>query len=313
MSNPQVSVIIPVYNIKEYILRCIESVFNQTFDDWEIIAVDDGSTDGSSAILDELAEKNKKVKVFHVENGGVSNARNFGMEQSDGDYIYFLDGDDWIEPQTLKTLYEFAKRGFDVVQSNHDIVDENGNHKVVCDFSDKEVYSSEQAIGLYFLEEITQSVCNKLFKKEFIKNIKFDTELSIGEDSKVVYEVCKIVKSIKLISSITYHYFTRSNSALNKPLTEKHFAPFKLFDAQAEEQKNNKELYEMCKKRNMGYSFYLIRLALRGDRDRKILKRLRGQIIADRKILLRSKYCLLKHKLGIIIIWIAPWLFYKVF
>lgn len=313
MNNPKVSVIIPVYNIKEYILRCIESVFGQTFDNWEIIAVDDGSTDGSAVILDELVEKNEKVKVFHIENGGVSNARNYGKEKASGDYIFFLDGDDWIEPQTLQMLYEFAISGFDIVQSAHDIVDENGNNKVVCNFSDKEVYSSVQAVGLYFLEEITQSVCNKLFNKEFIKNIKFDSELSIGEDSKFVYEACKAAKAIKLVSKTTYHYFTRSNSSLNKALTEKHFAPFKLFNVQAEEQKNNKELYEMCKKRNMGYSFYLIKLVLRNGGDSKSLKRLRAQIMSDRKILLKSKYCLPKHKLGIIALWLAPWLFYKMF
>ena len=90
MNNPKVSVIIPVYNIKEYILRCIESVFCQTFDNWEIIAVDDGSTDGSAVILDELVEKNEKVKVFHIENGGVSNARNYGKEKASGDYIFSL-------------------------------------------------------------------------------------------------------------------------------------------------------------------------------------------------------------------------------
>ena len=107
MSRISVSVIIPVYNLAKYLSKCLESVLAQTYANFEIIAIDDGSTDDSAAILKKYAEKDKRVKPILKANGGVSSARNAGLDKAEGEYIFFLDGDDWIEPETLERLVCF--------------------------------------------------------------------------------------------------------------------------------------------------------------------------------------------------------------
>ena len=112
---PTISVIVPVYNTEQYLHRCIDSVLAQTYKDFELLLIDDGSTDSSGAICDEYAAKDARVKVFHKENGGVSSARRIGVEQSHGEFIYFVDSDDAILPDTLEMMCNYMTNGVDVV------------------------------------------------------------------------------------------------------------------------------------------------------------------------------------------------------
>ena len=114
--SAKVSVIIPVYNVQDFLAKCIESVINQTINDIQIILVDDGATDNSGQICDEYAKKDKRITVIHKQNQGLGFARNTGLDVANGDYIFFLDSDDWILPYSIKELYEIAK------QNNADIV-----------------------------------------------------------------------------------------------------------------------------------------------------------------------------------------------
>lgn len=106
MNNPLVSVVVPVYNVASYLEQCLDSVVNQTYKNLEIILVDDGSTDGSGAICDRYAEKDSRIQVIHKENGGLSSARNVGLERITGEWALFVDSDDWIELNTLELLFE---------------------------------------------------------------------------------------------------------------------------------------------------------------------------------------------------------------
>ena len=115
----KISIIIPVYNVEQYIKNCLESVINQTYDNWEIILIDDGSTDNSKAIYENIAIKNDKIKIFKQTNKGVSAARNLGIEKAQGDYIVFLDADDWIEKKFLERMLEVIENeDADIVQCN---------------------------------------------------------------------------------------------------------------------------------------------------------------------------------------------------
>ena len=106
--NPEISIIVPVYNVEKYLKRCIDSILNQSFTDFELILVDDGSTDNSGEIIDEYAIKDERIKVIHKENGGLSSARNVGIEYSKGNYIAFVDSDDYINKNMYKILYKNA-------------------------------------------------------------------------------------------------------------------------------------------------------------------------------------------------------------
>ncbi len=118
---PAISVIIPVYNVEKYLRRCLDSVLNQTFSDWEAICVNDGSPDNSATILNEYASRDKRFKVINKENGGLSDARNVGMQHAHGEYILFLDSDDFIHPQTMEITHFFAMRdGTDIVSFTYD-------------------------------------------------------------------------------------------------------------------------------------------------------------------------------------------------
>ena len=120
--NPKISIIIPIYNVEKYLRRCLDCVLNQTFTDWQAICVDDGSPDKSGEIADEYAKRDKRFVVIHKENGGQSDARNIGMQHATGDYILFLDSDDFIHLQTLELTYNAAKqKNADMVMFDHDV------------------------------------------------------------------------------------------------------------------------------------------------------------------------------------------------
>ena len=165
--NELVSIVVPVYRVEEYLDECINSIINQTYNYIEIILVDDGSPDKCPEICDNYAKNDKRIKVIHKENGGLSDARNFGIPHATGEYIAFLDSDDYVEPNTYKTMYEKA------VQENSDYVE--------CDFiweyPDK---SNIDTRDYYFgkremLEKVRVVAWNKLIKRDIIvnNNIKF--------------------------------------------------------------------------------------------------------------------------------------------
>jgi glycosyltransferase EpsJ len=130
MSNPEVSVIIPLYNVEDYLSECLDSVVNQSLQNIEIILIDDGSPDKSGEIADEYAERDSRIKVFHQSNRGVGHARNAGIESARGEFVYIMDSDDWLEPAALQRMYDAAvEHNIDSVLAAHWIVDNNGNRQ----------------------------------------------------------------------------------------------------------------------------------------------------------------------------------------
>ena len=140
--NPLITVIIPIYNIMDCLERCVSSVCAQTYRNLEILLVDDGSTDGTGALCDRLAERDGRIRVFHKENGGSSSARNLGLQKARGEYLGFVDSDDFIEPDMYERLMEHVKAGgYSIVQASRDEIDENGRelllHRGDCSFCTK--------------------------------------------------------------------------------------------------------------------------------------------------------------------------------
>ncbi len=219
---PEISIIVPVYKVEKYLNRCIDSILAQTFRDFELILVDNGSPDNCGQICDEYAKKDSRIRVIHKEkNIGVSGARNAGLDISSGNYIMFVDSDDWIAPDyTAKLFYDITETESDIVCSNFTAICEDGN-----DLSGS--FKRIQQNSLHFTRyDIFQDIFEyrvdsgviwgKLYKHMLFDKIRFDETLTYGEDTMLFREVIAISNKVCLRSYSGYYYFLRKNSTLRK-------------------------------------------------------------------------------------------------
>ena len=208
-----ISVIVPVYNIAPYLDECVGSLIAQTFENIEIILVDDGSTDGSGELCDKFKKLDKRVKVIHKENGGVSSARNEGLERASGNLIGFCDGDDWVEPSMYKTLYDnMAETGADISHCAFQYVKQD---KTVAFYGTGKKESMNRTKGiceLIYGNCIEPGVWTKLYKKSVINNVRFKTDLKFNED--VMFNVEAFMNAEKSVYEdvILYNYRSRNDS-----------------------------------------------------------------------------------------------------
>ena len=210
MQEEKISVVVPVYNIKKYLERCISSLTNQTYHNIEICIVDDGSTDGSEIICDELATQDDRIKVFHQENSGPSIARNKGLDMSTGDYIFFLDSDDYIKSETFSFLLdEMKKNNADISCCAARRVDENG---IDSPYLEEKEYllNREQALEhCMFRNTIGSVVWAKLYKKKLFYGVRFP-EHKNAEDEFVVYRLVANSDLVIYTGKYMYCYFEYS-------------------------------------------------------------------------------------------------------
>ncbi len=310
---PEISVIIPVYNLEKHLAECLDSVRSQTFPDFEVIAVNDGSSDGSGDILEAYAKEDERIKPLHIANGGVSNARNLGIENANGRYVYFLDGDDTIEPFALDLLYKNIQDA-DMVQTAYDRVYSDGN-VVNEDFTDKVLTEKDIILGSYFLGEIKESSCNKLYRRETIGELRFDTNLKVAEDSVFVHSLIKKSNRIKLMDNITYHYRMHEESCMNSKVKDVHFYPLKLRDDYLKECEGNKALYKKWVSFDVHLCFFLIRLILTNDGAdfAHRIPELRKRALKNKRYVFFSRYYNRRFKIGMLLLWLCPPLFYKIY
>ena len=211
-----ISIIVPVYNVEDYLEKCIDSLLNQTYKNLEIILIDDGSTDNSADICDEYANKYNHVYVYHKKNGGLSSARNLGIEKinKESKYIGFIDSDDYVNTRMYEILYNNIKK-YDVGISICEIEDIYDYNHIPVEYDknfDVCVETSAQFLDNYFNNYCTStSVCNKLYKREYIEEFKFEVG-KIYEDQlyspKLIYRAGKIVYT----NAKLYYYYQRNNS-----------------------------------------------------------------------------------------------------
>lgn len=225
--NPLISILIPVFNIERYIGVCLESIIRQTYKNLEIIVVDDGSTDRSGEICDLYAQKDSRIKVIHKENGGLVTARKAAMKVANGDYIGYVDGDDWIGEGFFSSLVsEIIHNDTDavIVGFSRDLFNTSTQITSVIPSGVYEkdnldcFYSNMISTGDFFRHGITTYLWNKLFKKSVIEKwqLTVDERISIGEDAAVVYPALLSCKKISVIDVCSYHYRQREDSMLKK-------------------------------------------------------------------------------------------------
>lgn len=212
-----ISVIVPVYNAESYLHRCVDSILEQTYSDIELIMVDDASTDSSGEICDEYALKDTRVKVIRCkENGGTSAARNIGLEAISGQFVGFVDCDDFIEPDFYEILYGLiTKYGTDVSMISYNKVDEHGR---VSSNSSEQVYVLDriEAIKeLLFDKKIQNYVWNKLYRAKIFQKIRFPAGV-IYDDINIMYYIFRKMNMIACYDIAKYNYCFRENSIVNR-------------------------------------------------------------------------------------------------
>ena len=244
-NNELISVIVPIYKVEDYLRKCVNSIINQTYKNLEIILVDDGSPDNCPKICDEYARQDSRIKVIHKENGGLSDARNAGMEIATGEYISFIDSDDYISDDFIETLYTTMKtENSDIVEC--DIVRfEDGTTPVIekenCEINS---FSTEKGLSLLIAEnKFHQHVWNKLYKSEFALKIPF-AKGKLNEDEFWTYQIFGQAEKVTKINKSMYFYLQRSGSIMGENFNLRRLDAL---EAKAERQKYIEEKFPYLK------------------------------------------------------------------
>lgn len=255
-----ISVIVPVYNVEKYLDACVESIVNQTYENLEIILVDDGSPDRCPEMCDTWARKDSRIKVIHKENGGQGEARNYGIKIANGDYIGFVDSDDKISLRMYERLLEIIKeKESDVVQcamqkfsdSKQTVFDEGTSQIELTELCPKEAVEL-----LLRTDRITSTCPNTLLTKSLCKKILFDTEM-INEDVMWIYRVIKTAEKTVLTNEVLYFYYQREDSTMNSAYSEKRFDALNANMTKMNEVKKDfPDLYPYAAKNYTGSCFY---------------------------------------------------------
>ncbi|WHY85189.1 glycosyltransferase [Neobacillus novalis] len=215
--NPKISIIVPVYKVEPYIRKCVDSILAQTLTDFELILVDDGSPDNSGEICDEYASIDSRVVVIHKENGGQSTARNAALDIAKGDYIGFVDSDDWIEADMYELLYDMCiKNNCDIANCTSTIyfknrTVKNGTHSLT-------LHSRKEAMRVMLEGKLYDEVVwTKLIKRSLLENIRFPVGV-IYEDTAFTYKVIHNATRICCVGAPKYHYIKRDESTMDRAI-----------------------------------------------------------------------------------------------
>lgn len=209
---PKISVIVPVYKVEKYLRRCLDSILAQTYADWECLLIDDGSPDNSGAICDEYARRDERFRVFHVKNGGVSRARNIGLDNMTGEWVTFIDSDDWIDPDNLETsMSAIVRDNLDILQYSYHMTDEK-DRIVGTQMFNLPVMSSGE-----FVRADHYSVCvgGGYIVKSLIDrlHLRFNEQIHLAEDQLFMMEAISNARRIGQTDKVFYHYFQNTTSA----------------------------------------------------------------------------------------------------
>ena len=307
-----ISVIIPVYNVENHLRYAIESLLRQTYKKFEVILVNDGSTDNSRSLCDEYAQQYNNVYAYHKTNGGLSDARNFGVQKANSDWIFFLDPDDYIEVFTLELLVNLQKQ-YNVplvstkVQSTSVYNEYSDSEISNLDLTQTKKVNKETALDFMLENNIaTVSACAKLYKKTILQEVPFPVG-KIYEDFFVVSEHLNLAKEIVISPIVTYHYYSRAGSIVNSVFSEKQYDFFDAVEHTKivinEKYNNRRELINSVEAKTVIGAFHIINNA---EKDKVNLLKIRKLIKNVFKSVMLNRKVSLKHKLKYILFLLFP-------
>lgn len=225
MSKPLISIAIPVYNVERYLPLCIDSVLNQDYENYEVILVDDGSTDGCPGICDSYAKTNRRISVVHRQNGGVGEARNNGLDVATGEYVYFLDSDDTIQPDTLSAFVDFINRNgdFSIVGTDFQYVDEHNRMAPAPRPGGDEVFNDiKDAQNRFLRRNLIFLAPGTFYNVKWLKDNKLCfKKVPYSEDQLFVWEALAKARRIGFIHKVFYNYLRRPGSIMTATKFEK--------------------------------------------------------------------------------------------
>ena len=314
-----ITVVVPVYNVEKYLENWIESILNQTYKKLQIILVDDGSTDNCPNICDKLSRKDKRIEVIHKINGGLSDARNKGIEKAKGKFICFIDSDDFINYKFIEKLYKLIKKyDADISMTEFEKINELDNNYMIDDNGviQEKIYTGKQMIENIYNKKLyvpTIVTWNKLYKIELFRDIRFPYG-KINEDEYTTYKVFYNSNKIVTTSEKLYYYRIVSTSIMHKQYSEKRLNIIYAVEERLEFLKNRNEdkLY------NLSLIWYLTLIMIHYENCKKYIKKskniqkmLINKYKANYKKALELQECTKQDKIKIILFKISPFLYYN--
>ncbi len=316
----KISVIIPAYNTEALLRKCVESVVSQDYPSelLEIIVVDDGSTDSTPKIADKLAEKYSNVKVLHKPNGGSSSARNLGIRNATGDYLGFVDSDDFVDQRMYSRLMEAVEvYGADMVQISRDEIAENGEKlpDVVIPPLEPVCIEPSEHLKTLLMHTGDASFCTKLTKRSLFKEDRLFPEGELNEDFYLMIHMLMEVNKLVILPEQYYHVFYRTGSNSRKKKEDKDYFPSVFTDivrnadvAHSLVKKNNPELIEIAERFGAYQRLdYLLHIPIsKMTKDNSFYMKVVENIRRNRRKYARNHYLTVKQKLYLLILSIAP-------
>lgn len=222
----KISVIVPVYNTEKYVARCIESVLKQTYTNWELLLIDDGSTDGSGEICRQYESEDIRIRYFQNQNQGPAASRAYGVAYANGEMVMFVDSDDWIDRVILETLKgQMDETGARIVCCIFKDIDDQGRERHVQRFREPYIDCETAAQCMYQMHHtrhLTGSPCTKLFRKELFEKVDFCRDVTIGEDYAMIVQLAEKAEKVRIISKELYFRYVRKGSISHGGFTDRH-------------------------------------------------------------------------------------------
>lgn len=309
-----ISVIIPVYNGEKYIQRCINSILSQTYPSLEIIAVNDGSTDGTADILDAMAAADSRVKPIHQPNSGAAAARLCGIQHAGGAYLSFVDSDDYLESNMLQRLYDLLQDGdYQIACCQYKSVYENRPAKYPQQNGSLKVYTFAQAIKNLYHDNLW-SVWGKLYRRELFDTDKLlSAPLRVSEDLLLVYSLMKQCRQLVLTQEPLYCYFRHSASVMAEPLSETRIRDsMKAYRMIEQDLDKNSEAYVYHIQNLLSNDFGFLNSIILKNTCQSCYRELRREILSFKKYAFinnGSPAINKRHKLGVVLLQCCPPLF----
>lgn len=303
-----ISVIVPVYNAEHFLNRCIDSILAQTYQNFELILVDDGSTDCSLKVLREYAEKDKRINVISQQNKGVSGARNTGLQIAKGEYFLYVDADDWIEENMLETLLSAGKReNADIIMCKSDHAETKTD---VINTQTTEVESWNQNTQKYeFMKHkrLTGMLWNKLIRRSLSNEVWFNEKTGYGEDAEFLWKILKASQKMIVLNTILYHHVLEETSISHLSFSDKKYSAIPMWEKIVNEVlKEDPELINLAKERLMSatvFSMYEARNCKYNNRTQ--IKHMRKIVRKNLGVFLCSENVSMKFKLYAIAIYLG--------
>ena len=225
--NPLVTILVPCYNVEQYLEKCADSIINQNYTNLQIVMIDDGSTDRTWDILLRIATRDKRVNVYHQSNCGVAETRNNLLQHIKGEYVLFIDSDDWIEPNMVRFLID------ELLRNNADlsICGLVYNNDPISNDYTKRIMNKDETIRTFlFHKDLTGSLCNKLVKTSLLHNLSFNKEISYGEDALFCWNFLQRINTVVMTDRQLYHYRMNQESISHQTFGDKKLTGYKVWE-----------------------------------------------------------------------------------